>query len=94
MVIIELNYKKPIEQVDAYLAEHRYFLQRHYDNGTLIASGPKNPRTGGIIVANSDKETMSEIIKEDPFYINEIADYNITEFEAVKLCKELSGLNS
>ena len=90
MVIVELNYKKTIEEVDAHLAEHRDFLQRHYDNGTLIASGPKNPRTGGIIVAHADKETMSEIIKEDPFYINGIADYKITEFDAVKKCKELS----
>ncbi len=59
---------------------HIEFLDKYYAEKKFIFSGRKNPRTGGIILArNVDRETLQEIIKQDPFYENEIADYEITE---------------
>jgi len=56
----------------------------------LCASGRKNPRTGGIIRRREKKkEEGKEIIAHDPFYQNEIAQYEIIEFEASKYCPEL-----
>lgn len=91
MVIIELIYKQPLEIVDKYVKEHREFLQKNYDAGHLVVSGPKNPRVGGIIVAKGDKETVEAFMKQDPFYVNNIADYNFTEFQSVLYCKELDA---
>ncbi|MBU3050581.1 GTP cyclohydrolase, partial [Chryseobacterium indologenes] len=57
------------------------FLHKHYDSGQFIASGRKEPRTGGIIIAKAaSKKEIEQIITEDPFYIHEVADYAITEF--------------
>jgi|SaaInlStandDraft_2_1057019.scaffolds.fasta_scaffold56816_3 uncharacterized protein YciI len=88
MLIINLEYKKPLAEVNKYLEDHRNFLQKYYDKNMLIASGPKDPRTGGIILANIDKESIEQIIKEDPFYQNNIADYTITVFDPVKCSDE------
>ncbi|OCA70467.1 GTP cyclohydrolase [Chryseobacterium artocarpi] len=81
MFIISLTYKVVLENVEQHIPEHNIFLQKYYDSGFFIASGRKEPRTGGIIISNAQsKEEVLEIIKEDPFYIHQIADYEITEF--------------
>ncbi|AZB10304.1 GTP cyclohydrolase [Chryseobacterium sp. G0162] len=81
MFIISLTYKVPIENVERYIPEHNSFLQKHYDLGFFIASGRKEPRTGGIIICRAaSKNEVEQIIKDDPFNIHQIADYDITEF--------------
>lgn len=89
MLVVELIYKN-IAEIDKYLQAHRAFLQKYYDNGSLIASGPKEPRTGGIILACVDEARMQEIIREDPFYQHQLAEYHITVFHPIKYCAELS----
>ena len=37
-----------------------------------------------------DKETLTDIIKQDPFYQNEIADYDITEVVPTKYDEDFS----
>jgi uncharacterized protein YciI len=81
MVIIELRHKKPLSEVDKFLQEHKSFLDKYYAQGLFIASGPKIPRDGGIILSMANKETILKIIAEDPFYRQEISDYNLIEFE-------------
>lgn len=93
MFIVQLTYKTPLTEVDKYLQAHRQFLDYHYKQGLLIASGPLKPRTGGIIIAaTSDRAHLEEVIKQDPYYLAEIADYQIIEFTPVKHCDELKTL--
>lgn len=92
MVIIELSYSAPMDKIDAHLETHRDFLQKQYDAGILIASGPQNPRTGGIIIAIGNKASIEAIMQTDPFYTNNLADYRFIEFDAVKYCSEIAGL--
>ncbi|MFW5499090.1 MULTISPECIES: YciI family protein [unclassified Maridesulfovibrio] len=81
MYILNLNYIKPLENIDALLEEHIKFLEKHYENGTFIASGRKVPRTGGIILArNIDLEQLEKTINEDPFKREGVAEYEIIEF--------------
>lgn len=85
MFVIALTYKKPIEVVDAYLTQHRDYLESGYQKNYFIASGPKNPRSGGIILSQlKDRDQLQKIIEQDPFYIHEIADFELTEFTPVK----------
>jgi len=81
MFIISLTYKSSIENVELLIPQHNIFLNKHYESGQFIASGRKEPRTGGIIIANAEsKNEVEKIISEDPFYIHQVADYDITEF--------------
>ena len=90
MYIIILTYQKDLSEVEKHLEKHIDFLNQYYTKGLFIASGRKNPRTGGIILMRAkNKEAVQEIITHDPFYQNEIAQYEIIEFEVSKYCPEL-----
>ncbi len=80
MFIAILTYKKTLSEVDRFLAAHREYLAKHYAAGDFIASGPQNPRVGGVIMMTADsREAGAAIIAEDPFHINDIAGYQIVE---------------
>ncbi len=81
MFLILLNYKKPLSDVDRFVAEHRAFLERHYAAGHFLLSGRKEPRTGGVILAQADSRSDVEaIIRQDPFHREGIAEYTLVEF--------------
>lgn len=80
MFIVSLTYKKDISEVEKFLEAHVEFLDKFYAEKKFIFSGRKNPRTGGVIlIHNVDRSELDNIIKQDPFYQKEIADYSITE---------------
>jgi len=81
MFIINITYNVSLNTVDEYIEEHIVYLNKQYENENFIASGRKKPRTGGIILSkvNSKKE-LYEIIGKDPFYIANLANYEIIEF--------------
>lgn len=84
MVIVNITYKCELKDIEDNLEAHREFLDKYYALNKFICSGRKNPRTGGIILCNATKEECELIIKEDPFYINDLANYELIEFEASK----------
>lgn len=87
MFIAILTYKKPLSEVDRYLQAHRDYLAEHYAAGDFIASGPQNPRRGGVIMIKAaDSEAVDAILAQDPFNINGIADYQIVEFTPTMFC--------
>ncbi len=89
MFIAILTYKKPLSEVDKYLQAHRDYLAEHYAAGDFIASGPQNPRIGGVIMIKaSNREAVNTLISQDPFNINGIADYRIVEFTPTMFCDE------
>jgi uncharacterized protein YciI len=85
MFILHLKYLKPISEVERVLPKHNPFLDKYYANNKFICSGRKVPRDGGIILCRAkDIDEVKEIISEDPFYIEQVADYEITEFNPTK----------
>ena len=95
MFIIDLNYTVPLDKLDQHMAEHVKFLREYYKKNVFVASGRKVPRTGGIILALSkSREEVESIIREDPFYIHQLADFTITEFLTSQYHPELKKLLS
>jgi uncharacterized protein YciI len=89
MYLVQVTYTKPISEIDKNLAVHRAFLDKYYSSGNLICSGPRNPRTGGIIICNfKSVEEVWNFIHQDPFFINDIASYEVIEFDPVKYAKD------
>lgn len=85
MFIFKLTYKKPLADVELHLAAHREYLDKYYKAGNFIASGPREPRVGGVILCNANTfEDAQNIISQDPFFVEEIADYEVTQFHATK----------
>lgn len=80
MFIVSLTYKKDLSDVEKFIEAHTQFLDKYYADKKFIFSGRKNPRTGGVIlVRHVNRQELEELLKHDPFYQNNIADYEITE---------------
>ena len=83
MFVIELTYKAPLTQIDAYMAAHVVFLKKYYASGNFLVSGRKIPRDGGIIVAvGKSRSQIEAIVEEDPFHEHGLAEFRIIEFRA------------
>jgi uncharacterized protein YciI len=90
MFIINLNYIVPLEKLDVHMTEHVKYLHKYYKQNKFIASGRKVPRTGGIILALAGSlEEVNQIISEDPFYTNKLAEFTVTEFLTSQIHPEL-----
>jgi uncharacterized protein YciI len=93
MFVVTLTYTAPIERIDELVTEHRAWLDRKYQQGVLLASGPKVPRVGGILLARAaDRAALDEVLAEDPFQRAGVATYDVVEFEPVKTSAELAFL--
>ena len=81
MFVILVTYKKPLQFIDEYLTEHVNFLDQGYQKNCFVVSGRRNPRIGGVIISQlNDRNQLEDLIKQDPFHIHELADYEIIEF--------------
>ncbi|WP_174493930.1 MULTISPECIES: YciI family protein [Acinetobacter] len=80
MYIIQLQYQKPLEEVDVYLRDHVKWLKQQFKCGHFIAAGRQDPVTGGVLFAkNMPLAELEEILKLDPFQA--VAQYDITKLD-------------
>lgn len=84
MFVFMVNYTQPFEKVEEILPIHRDYLKQWYAKGHLLASGPRNPKTGGLIIGKFvSKEEAIDFSNADPFCIHSVASYEIIEFDPV-----------
>lgn len=90
MFVLELTYTAPLDQVDAALEAHVAWLDTQYEQGVFLASGRKNPRDGGVILAVAeDRARIEGIAATDPFVTAGVCAYRVTEFVATKTAPAL-----
>jgi len=81
MFVVLLTYSQPLAAVDALVPAHREYLQRMYRAGTFLLSGRKEPRDGGVILANAASvEELESALSQDPFHVHGVASYQVIEF--------------
>ncbi|CAM5295311.1 hypothetical protein SALBM135S_02848 [Streptomyces alboniger] len=92
MFVLELTYTAPVSAVDEHLAAHVAWLDGLYEAGTVLASGRKNPRDGGVLIAVAeDRARIEEITASDPFTRAGVCEYRVTEFHATKTAPALAS---
>ncbi|MFE5794341.1 YciI family protein [Streptomyces sp. NPDC056503] len=92
MFVLELTYTAPVERADALMDAHIAWLDEQYAAGVFLASGRKNPRDGGVILAAGvDRAGIERIAAADPFSSEGVCAYRITEFYASKTVEGLAG---
>lgn len=81
MFIASLTYTRPLVEIDALMADHVAWLERHYESGMFIASGRKVPRSGGVIIARSgERAAVEAVLAQDPFIVHRVATVELIEF--------------
>jgi uncharacterized protein YciI len=81
-----IRYRRPLEDVLVHQDPHRAYLRGLKEKGTLIASGPCNPRFGGILllrVADDDVKALDAVRDNDPFVQNGVAQYELLGWNPV-----------
>ena len=64
------------------LDAHHAYLKPYFDNGNVLASGPKTVSEGGIILIRfEDDFDPQEFCKNDPFVKSGVQEYNVVEFK-------------
>jgi len=81
-----IRYRRPLEEVLVHQDAHRAYLRGLKEKGTLVASGPCNPRYGGILllrVADDDFKALDAVRDGDPFMQNGVAQYELLGWNLV-----------
>lgn len=94
MYVVLVNYTAPLEEIDYVLPDHVAWLTRQYEQHHFLASGRRNPRVGGVIVARPmARGKLDAILATDPFALQHLARYEVIEFSATRTAPELHRLN-
>lgn len=76
-----IRYRLPFEAVAPTVDEHRAYLRELKAQGILLASGPMDPRTGGMLllrVPDADSTAALDRIRDgDPFTKKSLAQYEL-----------------
>ena len=79
--VVTIEYIKPMDVVEEHTPAHRTFSGGLAEQGILLFSGPFNPRTGGMLVVQTESiDKAVALFEDDPFKKLEIAKYQIREW--------------
>ncbi|HEX5581782.1 MAG TPA: YciI family protein [Gemmatimonadaceae bacterium] len=76
-----VRYRRPIDEVVRIQDDHRAYLRALMAEGTLLASGPLEPRYGGALLLRVPDEGYEEALDRvrdgDPYVRTGVAQYEI-----------------
>ena len=88
MFVVISTYKKSLDEIDKKREEHLAYVKNFILSGKFLAVGRKNPVSGAVIIAhNVTKNELEKIFRNDPYYLNGLAEYSITEFNPASFAK-------
>ncbi len=66
--LLEGEHLVPFSELAHLVDEHHRFLQKGYDEGHFLFSGPQIPAQGGFLVARAgSREALDELLADEPF---------------------------
>lgn len=82
-----IRYRRPFPDIEPFVDEHRAYLRELKAAGTLLVSGPMDPRTGGILLLrlkDGDAIAQLDAIRDgDPFTKRALAQYELIPWAPV-----------
>lgn len=84
--LVLIRYRAPIDVIEANTEAHRAWLRELKAKGTLLASGPFVPRTGGALLLRlpDDNTAALDAVRDgDPFFKGGFANYELVQWNPV-----------
>ncbi|MEP6764941.1 MAG: YciI family protein [Gemmatimonadaceae bacterium] len=86
--IAMIRYRRAFDQIEPHVDEHRAYLRALKADGTLLASGPVDPRSGGILLLRVPDggdviAALDKIRDNDPFTHRALAQYELIPWNVV-----------
>ncbi|WP_433028243.1 YciI family protein [Actinomycetospora sp. CA-053990] len=81
MFVVVSAYNRAFGRGEPVRSEHLEFVKSCHDDGLFVASGPRRPAVGGLIIARGDDEQeLRTLMLKDPFVRDGIASYEFFGF--------------
>jgi len=85
--LVLIRYRAPLEVIEANTEAHRAWLRSLKANGTLLASGPFVPRSGGALLLrlpdDSAAAALDAVRDGDPLFRLGLANYELVQWNPV-----------
>lgn len=76
-----IRYRRPFDEIEPKVDEHRAYLRELKASGLLLASGPMDPRSGGMLLLrvpdDNSAAALDNIRNGDPFTKLSLAQYEM-----------------
>lgn len=80
MFVVILDYLADLTEIDAAPSDHAAWLDENYRSGLFLASGRREPRTGGVIFVTGTRDALEKAVAADPFALRGLARHTVMEF--------------
>jgi len=95
MFIVLLTLGENRDKVSEYLADHKAWIKRGFDDGVFLLAGTLQPGRGGAILAhNTDQAALESRVSEDPFVAQAVVAAEIHEVSPALTDERLAFLKS
>jgi uncharacterized protein YciI len=82
LVVATSEYLASPEEVAEVVPDHRDWIRGHYESGVMLASGPQEPRVGGVLVLRCPSiGEARELVDADPLVTRGVARYGLVAFQ-------------
>jgi len=93
MFIITLKFSDNKGQAGQFMAGHKEWIKRGFDDGVFLLAGSLQPNLGGAIVAhNTSLSDIQNRVSDDPFVAENVVGAEILEITASKTDERLQFL--
>jgi len=93
MFIVTLRFSDNKGQAGQFMAGHKEWIKRGFDEGVFLLVGSLQPNLGGAIVAhNTTLSDLQSRVNDDPFVVENIVAAEVLEITASKADERLKFL--
>jgi uncharacterized protein YciI len=80
MYFLNFSFTKTPTEAEPVSPLHGAWVKKYLDEGTFVMAGGKTSGLGGMIIVKSiDKSQLRTILAEDPYLLEDIGEYQISE---------------
>ena len=91
LCLILIDYTRPLDEVDALMAEHVAWLELGFAQGVFLVAGRQNPRVGGVVLCRGSADAVRAVAETDPFVTGGVAGISVIEFNTSFARPELAA---
>src|SRR3546814_17639092 len=67
-------------EIAPYYEEHVAWVNRHSADGSLLLAGPTPFNKGGVLLAQTSRDKLDEMLQQDSFALEGLVTYEVIEF--------------
>jgi uncharacterized protein YciI len=95
LIVATSQYLAGGEAVAEVVPEHRDWVLGHYESGVMLASGPQEPRVGGVLLLRcTSLDEARAIVDADPLVTRGVARYDLVAFQPTPAPHRSSALDA